>query len=177
MWFSYLFSVIKYISTWFEHGNEFSDAGESFVQHIKIVSTAWYSKYGAGGYGTGGNPSKLCLWPTMHLTPPENWSTCLVNCVHKKLQAFSPKVTVVLFQAMSMFVWTNIIWTSNVPAPSGGNVVHRCTTACACQHRRWWPREKPLHNGLGVMPGQYASNAEGDDDGKNHRCAENHVFR
>jgi len=28
-----------------------------------------------------------------------------------------------------------------------------------------------------VTLGQYASNAEGDDDGKNHRYAENHVFR
>jgi len=36
---------------------------------------------------------------------------------------------------------------------------------------------KPLHNSLGVTRGQYASNAEGDDDGKNHRYAENHVFR
>jgi len=30
---------------------------------------------------------------------------------------------------------------------------------------------KTPHNGLGVTPGQYASNAEGDDDGKNHRYA------
>jgi len=27
-----------------------------------------------------------------------------------------------------------------------------------------------------MTPGQYASNAEGDNDGKNHRYAENHVF-
>jgi len=30
---------------------------------------------------------------------------------------------------------------------------------------------------LGVTPGQYASNGKGDDDRKNHRYAENHVFR
>jgi len=35
---------------------------------------------------------------------------------------------------------------------------------------------KPLHNSLGMTRGQYASNAKGDDDGKNHRYAENHVF-
>ena len=52
-----------------------------------------------------------------------------------------------------------------------------CAWRPANQRRRWWPWEKPLHSGLGVTPGQYASNAEGDDDGKNHRYAENHVFR
>jgi len=36
---------------------------------------------------------------------------------------------------------------------------------------------KTPHSSLGVMPGQYASNAEGDDDGKNHCYAENDVFR
>jgi len=41
----------------------------------------------------------------------------------------------------------------------------------ANERGRWWPREKPLHNG------QYASNAEGDDDGKNQHYAENHDFR
>ena len=38
-------------------------------------------------------------------------------------------------------------------------------------------QEKPRHSGLGMTHGQYASNAEGDDDGKNHRYAESHCFR
>jgi len=65
-----------------------------------------------------------------------------------------------------------IIITSNVPARGAGTLLRP-----ANQRRRWWPREKPLHSSLGVTRGQYASNAEGNDDGKNHRYAENHVFR
>ena len=38
-------------------------------------------------------------------------------------------------------------------------------------------RCSPVHNGLCVTRGQYAGNAEGDDDWKNHRYAENYVFR
>ena len=57
--------------------------------------------------------------------------------------------------------------------------VHSCSPCQARrpanQCQRWWPREKP--RAQGVTPGQYASNSEGDDDGKNHRYAENHVFR
>ena len=85
-----------------------------------------------------------------------------------------------------------IIITSNVPTRGAGTLFTGAqrpalVSICSCspcqarrpanQCRRWWPREKPLHNGLGVTPGQYASNAEGDDDGKNHLYAENHVFR
>jgi len=32
----------------------------------------------------------------------------------------------------------------------------------------------PAQSGLGVTSGQYASNAEGDDDEKNHRYAKYH---
>jgi len=44
----------------------------------------------------------------------------------------------------------------------GGNVVHRCTAPVAVRLARRDARR---------------INAEGDDGGKNHRYAENHVFR
>jgi len=70
-------------------------------------------------------------------------------------------------------------YTSNVPARGAGTLftgAQRPVLVSELTPKVMTTGKTPAER-LGVTPGQYASNAEGGDDGKNHRYAENHVFR
>jgi len=111
-------------------------------------------------------------WVMHFLKQPSGWPVQeIINSKELSSQPTSECTLVQLGKAYQRYN-SKLEHTSNVPSRGAGTLftgAQRPALVSANQRRRWWPREKPLHNGLGrlgVTPGQYASNAEGDDDGK-----------